>query len=99
MIFYGERSQEARQIEDREDFIIDLQGSDLSKIWLARGTTLARVRLVNCTLSGAVLDGVEGLTQNRIRGAKAAQTEPPSLKDAFDCDTGQLLAWPPTAPW
>ena len=98
MIFYGERSQEARRIEDREDFIIDLRGSDLSWIWLGRGTTLARVRLINCTLSGAVLDGVKGLTQNHLRGARAAPTEPPSLRDTLDCDTGQLLAWPPTAP-
>ncbi len=98
MVFYGDRSQEARQIEYREDFIIDLQGSDLSRIWLGRGATLARVRLMDCTLSGAVLDGVKGLTRNHLRGARAAPTEPPSLRDALDFETGQLLAWPPTAP-
>lgn len=97
MVFYGGRSQEARRIEDSEDFIIDLQGSDLSRIWLGRGATLARVRLTNCTLSGAVLDGVKGLTHNHLHGAKAAPTEPPSFRDVRDCETGQPLVWPPTA--
>lgn len=37
LVFYGERSKEALKIEDTENFIIDLQGSDLSGIWLRRG--------------------------------------------------------------
>ena len=97
MVFYGERSQEAQRLEDTDNFIIDLQGSDLSRIWLGRGATLARVRLTNCTLSGAVLDGVKGLTQNHLRGTKATPTEPPSLRDVLDCETGQFLVWPPIA--
>ena len=92
LVFYGDRSQEALKIEDKE--IIDLQGSDLSRIWLRRGANLARVRLTNCNLSGAVLNGVDGLTLSQIRGAKA--DPPPSFQDVINCETGQPLAWPPT---
>ena len=94
LVFYGDRSQEALKIEDNENFIIDLQGSDLSRIWLRPGANLARVRLTNCNLSGAVLNGVDGLTESRIRGAKA--DPPPSFRDVIDCETGQPLAWPPS---
>ena len=54
LVFYGKRPAEALEIEDKEDFIIDLQGSDLSGIWLRRGANLRRVRLARCNLSGAV---------------------------------------------
>ena len=94
LVFYGDRSKEALKIEDNENVIIDLQGSDLSGIWLRRGANLARVRLANCNFSGATLNGVDGLTPSQIRGAKA--DPPPSFLDVIDCETGQPLAWPPT---
>lgn len=98
LVFYGERSQQAREIEEKEDLIIDLQGSDLSWIWLPRGANLSRVRLASCNLSGAVLDGVSGLTQNQIRGSKANPKRSPSFRDSIDCETGLPLTWPPIGP-
>ena len=96
LVFYGARSRRALEIEEEEDLIIDLQGSDLSGIWLPQGANLSRVRLANCNLSGAVLDGVSGLTQSRIQGAKADPKRPPSFKHSIDCETGLPLTWPPT---
>ena len=99
LVFYGERPAEALEIEDKEDFIIDLQGSDLSGIWLRRGANLRRVRLARCNLSGAVLDGVNGLTQSRIQGSTADSKQPPSIRDTIDCKTGLPLTWPPNGPF
>ena len=98
LVFYGERSAEALKIEDTEDFIIDLQGSDLSGIWLPRGANLKRVRLARCNLSDAVLDGVNGLTQSRIQGSTADPNKPPSIRDTIDCETGLPVTWPPNGP-
>lgn len=98
LVFFGARSTEAHELEDKADFIIDLQGSDLSHIWLPRGANLKRIRLARCNLSDAVLNGVTGLTQNRIQGSTAAPTQPPSFRDAIDCETGLPLIWPPDSP-
>ena len=96
LVFYGERSPEALEIEDKKNFIIDLQGSDLSGIWLPRRANLRRVRLARCNLSGAVLDGVNGLTQDQIHGSTADPKKPPSFRNTIDCETGLPLTWPPT---
>ena len=98
LVFYGTRSPEALEIEDKEDFVIDLQGSDLSLVWLPRGANLRRVRLARCNLSGAVLDGVNGLTQSQMRGSTADPKMPPSFRDTIDYETELPLTWPPIAP-
>ena len=95
LVFYGERSARALEIEDEEDFIIDLQGSDLSGIWLPPGANLRRVRLARCNLSGAVLNDVIGLTQYRIQGSTADPDNPPRIMNAIDSETGRPLTWPP----
>ena len=94
--FVATRSKESRRVEEKEGCIIDFQGADLSSIWLPRGACLARVRLSYCDLSGAVLDGVRGLTASRVLLVRSDPENPLSLKDTVDCETGQPLIVPST---
>ena len=68
MVFFGERSDAGRKIENNEDIIIDLQRSDLRGIWLGPDACLTRVRLTGANLAGAKLSGVRGLTSEAIFG-------------------------------
>ena len=94
LVFIANRSQKARTIEEKEDCIIDLQGANLSGIWLRRGDCLARVRLSYCNLSGAVLNGVCGLTENQLLGTFADPKKPANFNNTVDCQIGKPLTIP-----
>ena len=66
LVFFGERTAEGRQIEKQSDYIIDLQGSDLRRVWLSTNANLDRVRLSYSNLSGAVFSGVKGFDRNYV---------------------------------
>ena len=94
LVFFGERTAEGRQIEKQSDYIIDLQGSDLRRVWLSTNANLDRVRLSYSNLSGAVFSGVKGLSWQRLVGAYADPGNSPEFTNMKDCDTGESLNWP-----
>ena len=94
MVFFGERSAQGRGIEKEQGYVIDLQGSDLRRVWLAPGACLHGVRVSGADLSGATLSGVRGLTEKQLSAAKADSDNPPRLIDTNDCETGKPLIWP-----
>ena len=94
LVFFGERTIEARHIEKQSDYIIDLQGSDLRGVWLSSNACLEGVRLSYANLSVAAFSGVKGLSRNRLVGAYADPGNPPKFTNMKDCDTGESLNWP-----
>ena len=94
MVFFGERSAQGRRIEKEQDYVIDMQGSDLRGVWLAPGACLDGVRVSGADLSGATLSGVRGLTEKQLFAAKAASDNPLTLINTNDYKTGKSLIWP-----
>ena len=94
-MFFGERTIEAREIEQDADYTIDLQESDLRGVRL-HGSNLGGIRLNGSDLSGAIFSKVKGLTQRELNGAKNNLRDKAIFKDTYDCETGEALIM---APW
>lgn len=88
MVSIGGRTAQGRKIERDGQYVLDLRGADLRRVWFPLGTSLERVRI-----SGADLSAVVGLTQGELDKAMAEPGEPPILEYAQDCETKEPLRW------
>lgn len=103
----GTRSRVGIELEQEEDFYLDLSGAHLVGAHLS-GADLTGARLDGADLTGADLTGADltganltdstlskakGLTQQQLDRAVAMSAYPPELGGLRDAKTGGLLEW------
>jgi len=88
MVSVAGRTAKGREIERHGNYVLDLRGADLRRVWFPHDTCLKGIRL-----SGARLSGVDGLTQGQLDEALAEPGVPPILEGARDCQTKSALEW------
>lgn len=88
MASLGGRTAEGRELEQSDDFVIDLQGADLRYVW-----SLTNARFERARLSGAKLKRVKGVTQEQLDQAEAGPNDPPDLAETNDSRTGLSSTW------